>query len=99
MLVMFGFYVYGYGIASVLIDKRWDNPLTGKVYEISEVIAVTTSCIYSIMTIGGVVPLFPAIIRALICTKKVYEVIERVPKIKDEPGCIEEVQLLEKIEF
>ena len=45
MLVMFGFYVYGYGIASVLIDKRWDNPLTGKVYEISEVIAVTTSCI------------------------------------------------------
>jgi hypothetical protein len=51
------------------------------------------------MTIGGVVPLFPAIIRALICTKKVYEVIERVPKIKDEPGCIEEVQLLEKIEF
>lgn len=51
------------------------------------------------MVIGGILPLFPAIIRALVCMKKVFEVIERVPKIKDEPGCLDNIQLKNKIVF
>jgi len=49
------------------------------------------------MTFGQIVPLIPTIVRALVCAKKVFEVIERVPLIKSEEGCIETVTLDEKI--
>jgi ABC-type multidrug transport system fused ATPase/permease subunit len=81
--LMFGFYLYGYGLGTVFIDKKY----------------ITTSTVYSVMVIGGILPLFPAIIRALVCMKKVFEVIERVPKIKDEPGCLDNIQLKNKIVF
>jgi ABC-type multidrug transport system fused ATPase/permease subunit len=97
--LMFGFYLYGYGLGTVFIDKKYINPTTGKIYEVAEIIAVTTSTVYSVMVIGGILPLFPAIIRALVCMKKVFEVIERVPKIKDEPGCLDNIQLKNKIVY
>lgn len=42
----------------------------------------------SIMTVGQIAPIFPALVKALVCMKKVYNVIERVPLIKSEKGCI-----------
>ena len=48
---------------------------------------------------GGVVPIIPTIVKALVCAKYVFDVIEREPMIKSENNCIEIIQLKEKIEF
>jgi len=57
------------------------------------------ACVMSIMTFGSVVPLVPGIIKALVCAKQVYNVIERVPLIKSSSDCIEDIKLDKKIEF
>lgn len=44
-------------------------------------------------------PIFPAIIKALVCAKKVFDVIERVPEIRDDQNAVNDVVLKEKISF
>jgi ATP-binding cassette subfamily B (MDR/TAP) protein 1 len=51
----------------------------------------------AIMIFGGIVPIIPQIVKARVCAHKVFEVIERVPLIRSEPNCIEEVTLSSKI--
>lgn len=36
----------------------------------------------SVFTLGDILPILPAIIKALIVGKKIFDVIEREPKIK-----------------
>lgn len=67
MFSMFGFYIYGYGTASALLEHNVNNPLTDERYSISEIVAVTTACIMSIMVFGGVVPIIPQIVKARVC--------------------------------
>ncbi len=94
---MFGFYIYSYGIASAFLEHAVNNPVTGKPYSIMEIIAVSQACIMSIMTFAGIVPSIPQIVKARVCAFKVFEVIERVPLIKSEPGSIETLTLNQKI--
>lgn len=49
------------------------------------------------MVFGGIVPIIPQIIKARVCAKKVFDVIERVPQIQSEEGCVENLTLKEKI--
>lgn len=39
----------------------------------------------------GILPVYPQTQRALICAKKIYDVIERVPLIRDEPDCVTDI--------
>lgn len=77
MFSMFGFYIYGYGIASAFLEHSVNNPMTNEPYSIREIIAVTQACIMSIMVFGGIVPIIPQIVKARVCAKKVFDVIER----------------------
>ena len=56
---MLGFYIYSYGIASGLLQYKVNNPLTGEVYVIGEIVAVSQCVIMSIMVLGGIVPIIP----------------------------------------
>lgn len=56
---MFGFYIYSYGIASVLLQYQLNNPTTGAPYVIGEVVIVAQCVIMSIMVLGGIVPIIP----------------------------------------
>lgn len=98
-VLMFGFYIYTYGIASVMLQHKTENPLTSEVYSIAEIVAVSTSIQMSMMIFTGIMPIIPATMRGLICAKKIYDVIERVPLIKSEPGCIENFSLKREISF
>jgi hypothetical protein len=51
------------------------------------------------MTFAGLIPIIPSIIKALVCAKKVFDVIERVPKIKSEINAITNIRLREVISF
>lgn len=94
-MLMFGFYIYAYGIASALLQYNVNNPTTGKPYDIAEIVAVSQACMMSIMTVGQIAPIFPAVVKALVCMKKVYNVIERVPLIKSQQDSISSITLKE----
>jgi len=40
LTLMFGFFLYCYAIASILIEKRVINPNTGKEYNIFDIVTV-----------------------------------------------------------
>lgn len=82
MLLMFGFFLYSYVTASLLLQYNAINPRTGLAYTVFDFVAVSQATLMAIMTFGGVIPIMPGIIKALVSGKKVFDVIERVPKIK-----------------
>ena len=78
---MFGFFLYSYYAGSLLIKDERINPATDEVYSAVEIISVSQATMMSFMTFGSVFPVVPAIIKALIVGKKVFDVIERKPLI------------------
>jgi ABC-type multidrug transport system fused ATPase/permease subunit len=86
LFLMFTFYVYAYSIASVMMEKNIINVSTGKAFTIGDIIAVSQGAIMAMMTLGGIIPILPTIIRARICARKVFDVIERKPLIDTNPG-------------
>jgi len=99
LFMMFVYYLYTYAIASVLINRNVHNPSTGKPYSIAEIVAVTQASQMSMMSFGSVIPIVPAIMRALISAKKVFDVIERKPLIASTPTSTNVVSLEKGIEF
>lgn len=53
----------------------------------------------SIMVLGGIVPIIPQIVKALVCAKKVFEIIEREPLIRSTLGCETKITLKDQITF
>jgi len=51
------------------------------------------------MSFGSVIPIMPTIVRALICAKKVFDVIERKPEIGSTPTSQTTISLEKGIEF
>lgn len=64
---MFGFFLYAYAIGSVLLEYKHLNPATGKEYTVMDIVIVAQSTIMAMMTFGGLIPIYPAIVRALVC--------------------------------
>ena len=64
---MFGFYLFSYAIGSSLIEQGYINPATGQVYSIVEIIQVSQATMTSMMIFGSIIPVVPAVIKALIC--------------------------------
>lgn len=81
MCCMFGFFLYTYAIGSVMLEEKWINPATNKVYTLFDIVIVAQSTVMAMMTFASLIPIYPAIVRALVCGKKVFDVIERTPKI------------------
>lgn len=99
LLAMFAFFLYAYSMGSLLIQYQVINPVSGKPYNIFEVVAATQASVMAMMTLAGITPILPAISRALICGKKIFDVIEREPQIKSLPNAIENIRLKDKISF
>ena len=99
LFLMFTFYVYSYSIASVLMEKKVVNVSTGNPYTIGDVIGVSQAAIQAIMTLGGIIPILPTIIRARICARKVFDVIERQPLISTSQDSKELITLQNSIQF
>lgn len=96
---MFTFYPFAYCIASDMMQKKVKNSSTGNPYNIGDIITVSTASITAMMTLGGIIPIMPAIIRARVCAKKVFDVIERKPQVDTNPGSKDNVSLVKGIEF
>jgi len=82
MVAMFSFNVYGCLLAGILIRYQWTNPATGQPYQIVEIVICLQAVIFSLMSSGELVPIIPAIIKGLAAGKRIFDVIEREPKIR-----------------
>ena len=98
-MLMFTFYPFAYCIASDMMQKKVVNSSTGNPYNIGDIITVSTASITAMMTLGGIIPIMPAIIRARVCARKVFDVIERKPQVDTNPGSKDNVSLVKGIEF
>ena len=78
---MFGFFVYSYAVGGYLLEIGALNPATGKEYNIFEIVATSQATIMALMTFGSIFPIVPAIIKALVVGKEIFDVIERSPQI------------------
>lgn len=99
LFLMFGFFLYSYAMASLLLENNVINPSTGLKYTIFDIVTVSQATIMSIMTFASIIPIVPGIIKALVMGKKVMDVINRVPNIKSAEDAVEEIQLLNAIKF
>jgi ABC-type multidrug transport system fused ATPase/permease subunit len=80
---MFGFFVYANGLAIVLVHKKVTNPNSGKPYTVQDIIAVTQSMIMAISQGLAIIPNITNVAKASVVGKKVFDVLERKPAIRD----------------
>ena len=97
--VMFGFSLYAYSVASVLLTNKVNNVVTGQSYTVGEIVAIAQATVTSMYTFGSVIPILPIILRARVSAKKVFDVIERKPSITSAPDCKEVATLQKGIQF
>jgi hypothetical protein len=82
----FSFGPFAYSIGSDLIRKQVINSSTGNPYNMEDIAIIGTATISAMMSLGSVIPLLPAIVRARISARKIIDVIERKPLIDTNPG-------------
>lgn len=99
MTAMFGFHIFTYSIASEFLYQDYTNPISGERYTIAEVVSVITAVMVAMMVFPSLMPIMPATKQAKISAKEVYKLIERVPKIKEEPDQVKECKLENQISF
>jgi len=101
--LMFGFFVYTFYVATLLVENKVDNPNTGEPYTIVEIVAITQSMIMAITQLLACIPNISNISKAQVVGKKVFDIIERQPQIRDHANSKtvdgSEVALQQKILF
>jgi ABC-type multidrug transport system fused ATPase/permease subunit len=88
--MMFGFFFYTFLVAITLVKKGVKNPATNEPYNIREVVAITQSMIMGITQLLQIIPNLTNVSKAQVVGRKVFDVIERVPQIKDSEAVAKE---------
>ena len=85
-----------------MINKEYMNPATGAVYTVVDVIIVYQAELYGLVTFASILPIVPAVDRALIVGQKVFDLIDREPEIiapKDPAEVCRNIEILDGIHF
>jgi len=67
--VMFGFFFYTYALGWAFIATKVPNRSTGKMYDVYDIVTISQSTVMALMVFGQILPLFPSIVKALVCGK------------------------------
>lgn len=98
--VIFGYYVYSFYIATIYIEKGFTNPSNHyEKYDTGQLLSVLISFMTGMMQIFGLTPNVQALIKARVVGKVIFDVIDRVPEIKDHEKCMENFEIKSKIKF
>ena len=90
-----GFSWYSWLIGFFAIRSGWNNPFTGKLIVVADIVLTYQAMIFGMFTILGILGLIPAVTKALATGREVMDVIERVPEIRNS----EAEKLVTKIEI
>jgi hypothetical protein len=83
-MMIFGYYCYSFYIATIYIEKGKENPCNGyKKYDTGQLLAVLVSFMTGVMMLFGITPNMQALIKAKCVGHTIFEVIDRVPEIRD----------------
>lgn len=98
--VIFLYYVYSIYIASIYLEKGYGNPSDHyKRYETGTLLTVFISFMTGMLMIFGLTPNIQALIKARVVGKEIFDVIDRVPDIKDHDKCTNDFEIKNHIIF
>jgi len=98
--VIFLYYVYSIYIASIYLEKGYGNPSDHyKRYETGTLLTVFISFMTGMLMIFGLTPNIQALIKARVVGKEIFDVIDRVPEIKDHDKCTNDFEIKNHIIF
>jgi ATP-binding cassette subfamily B (MDR/TAP) protein 1 len=98
--VIFLYYVYSIYIASIYLEKGYGNPSDHyKRYETGTLLTVFISFMTGMLMIFGLTPNIQALIKARVVGKEIFDVIDRVPEIKDHDKCSNDFEIKNHIIF
>jgi ATP-binding cassette subfamily B (MDR/TAP) protein 1 len=93
------FYVYGFYIATILIETEAINDATGNVYSAGELLSVMTSLLTGLSLFLTIFPNIQSFVKAKVIGRIVFDVIDRVPLIKDHDKSLTSFDLKDSITF
>ena len=97
-----GFSCFSWTIGGWIIKEGIVNPTTNEPYTVVDVIIVYQAELYGLVTFASTLPIIPAIDRALVVGKKVFDLIDRQPEIdtpKDPDQICNEINIEDGIHF
>lgn len=98
--VIFLYYVYAIYIASIYLEKGYGNPNYGyKKYETGTLLTIFISFMTGMLMIFGLTPNIQAVIKARVVGKVIFDVIDRVPEIRDHEKCSDNFEVTRQISF
>lgn len=99
-MFIFGYYCYSFYIASIFIEKGKENPSNNyKRYDTGQLQAVLVSFMMGMMMLFGLTPNIQALVKAKVVGHTIFDVLERVPAIKDHAKCVDNFEIGHSIKF
>ena len=99
-MTIFAYYVYSFYLASIYIEKGYTNPsLNYKKYDTGQLLSVLVSFMTGMMMVFGLTPNIQALVKAKVVGKEIFDIIERVPEIKDHENCKPTFEIKKEIRF
>lgn len=97
---IFSFYTFSFWLGSEFIyNQRPNSNNGGKPYTPQEVITVLIALITGYIGLIAALPNIQALMAAKQVGGEIFSVIDRVPRIRDSPNCVEKFSLNKYIEF
>ena len=99
-MFIFLFYVYSLYIASIYLEKHKENPSNHyKPYDVGALLTSLISMMAGMLVIFGLTPNIQALVRAKVVGAMLFDVIDRVPEIRDHENCVDQFKVTKGIRF
>jgi ABC-type multidrug transport system fused ATPase/permease subunit len=99
-MFIFGYFCYAFYISTLFIEKKFGNPANSyKPYTVGDLLAVFIAFNMGMMQLFGLSPNLQALIKAKVVGYSIFEVIDRVPEIRDHDNCTDIFEIKDGINF
>lgn len=99
-MMIFGYYCYSFFLATIFIEKGRLNPSNNyEKYNTGQLLAVLIAFMTGMMMLFGIAPNMQALIKAKVVGHTIFDVIDRVPLIKDHEKSVNSFEVTREIKF
>jgi ATP-binding cassette subfamily B (MDR/TAP) protein 1 len=97
---IFGYFCYAFYIATIFIEKKIGNPSKNyETYNTGDLLSVLISFNLGMMMLFGLTPNIQALMKAKTIGHVIFDVIDRVPEIRDNENCVDKFEIQNGINF
>jgi ATP-binding cassette subfamily B (MDR/TAP) protein 1 len=99
-MFIFGYFCYAFFIATYFIQNKVGNPCKGgKLYNTGDLLSVLISFNMGMMMLFGLTPNLQALVKAKVVGHTIFDVIDRVPEIRDHDESSDKFEVTDGIYF